>query len=88
MPQTEELDTPPAYIALLSHLVSTNQPIGPYVAALPKETQSNISKLLSKYASIDGARIDNTYFNNLGDVQWEMFIENGREIWEVKLFTL
>ena len=32
-------------------------------------------------------KIDNSFYNNLCDVKWEMFIENGREIWEVKLYT-
>jgi hypothetical protein len=32
-------------------------------------------------------KIDNSFYNHLSDVKWEMFIENGREIWEVNLFT-
>ena len=31
--------------------------------------------------------VDNTYFSNLSDVKWKMNIENGREVYEVSLFT-
>lgn len=61
------------------------------MGALPEEKRSVVGKVIGEFGIGENEsvqKIDNSFYNNLSDVKWEMFIENGREIWEVKLYTL
>ncbi len=54
------------------------------MAVLPEEKRSVVGKVIAEFAMGDNdaiQKIDNTFYNNLCDVKWQMFIENGREIW-------
>jgi hypothetical protein len=90
MPQSQEIDTPPSFILLIGNIVGNSQSFQGFLAALPEERRGGVSKVIAEFALGDNEcvqKIDNSFYNHLSDVKWEMFIENGREIWEVNLFT-
>jgi len=90
IPQTQEIDTPPSYILVIANIVVNGQSFQGLLAALPENKRPQVSKVIAEFGAgdrDDTQKIDNTFYNNLSDVKWEMFIENGREIWEIKLYT-
>lgn len=75
---------------LIGNIVGNSQSFQGLLGALPEEKRTIVAKVIAEFGLGDNdaiQKIDNSFYNNLCDVKWEMFIENGREIWEVKLYT-
>jgi hypothetical protein len=69
---------------MISNIVGNSQSFQGLLAVLPEEKRSVVGKVIAEFAMGDNdaiQKIDNTFYNNLCDVKWQMFIENGREIW-------
>ena len=87
-PQTEELSCPPAYLFVLNHALQTPQTFKTFLMSLPSTSRAEVEPILAGcLGQKQETELDNTILNNLTDIKWQMTIENGREVYEVQLFT-
>lgn len=69
---------------MIGNLVANSQSFQALLGVLPENKRGEVSKVIGEFGlgeRDEVQKIDNSFYNNLCDVTWEMFIENGREIW-------